>query len=149
MKIYLFCFLSFLCSCSGRSDAGYDDKIVSLVDSFALNYFNLDIPSSVKFCTPESDRWLRFYASNISENDLAGLRRQSEPASYEIEDVVMIDDTSAVVKCNVYNFLKISDIGTAGTIVGNESYCIPVVRRNGRWLVKMEGPLRSERRSRD
>lgn len=149
MKIYVFCLMAFFCSCSGSSDAGYDEEIVSVVDSFALNYFNLDIPSSVKFCTPESGKWLRFHASNVSEKDFAVLRQCPEPASYKIEDVDMLCDTSAVVTCSVSGFLETNGIEEAGTMTDNGLFRIPVVKRQGRWLVKMEGLLRNEKQSRD
>lgn len=149
MKIYLFCFIVILSSCSGRQKDGFNPDIVAVTDSFALNYFNLDIPSSAKYCTPESNRWLKFYAGNVSEEDLAVLQRQDEPASYEITDVAMLADTSAVVACKVSNFLKIEYVEKAGEMADDEVFYIPVVRRDGRWLVKMEAPLRSGRQSRD
>lgn len=149
MKIYLFCLFVILCSCSGRSKDGFNPDIVAVADSFALNYFNLDIPSSAKYCTPGPKRLLRFYAGNVSEEDLAVLQCHDEPASCEIIDVAMQTDTSAVVKCKVSDFLKIGDIDKAGEMADDEVFCIPVVRRGGRWLVKMEAPLRSGRQSRD
>ncbi len=149
MKIYLFLLTALFCACSGSGTLKYESEITSVVDDFAGRYFNLDYPASVKYCTSESSRLLKFYASNVGEKEIEILRNQSEPASCEVEDVVMINDTSALAKCRVSGFLDISDIEQPKVISSDVIFEVPVVCRQGRWLVKMESPLQSEKQSRD
>mgnify|MGYP007000016486 CR=1 FL=1 len=62
------------------------------VDSFANNYFNWHFPKAVKYCTQESERWLRYAASNVNETDVELLRQKPEDASIEITDIDFGDD---------------------------------------------------------
>lgn len=149
MKFYLILVLPFFCSCSDYSGAKDNDEIISVIDSFACYYFNLDIPSSVKFCTEESGKWLRFYASNIRQEDLDIMAKQNEKASFDIEDVVFLNDTSSMVVCNIFNYPDIESLEAPPVIIEHGVCRIPLVKRDSRWKVKMEGLLRSERQSRD
>lgn len=149
MKIYPFFFIAVLCACSGYNGSKDKDEIALVADSFAMSYFNLDFPSSVNHCTPESRRWLSFYASNISEKDIEVLAGLPEPVSCDITDIEVLDDTSAVATCSVSGFPEMGAIGCPVAISEQGIFEIPVVKRQGRWLVKMEAPLQSGKQSRD
>ena len=45
---------------------GSEDQLKADVDSFANYYFNWHFPKAVKYCTQESERWLRYAASNVN-----------------------------------------------------------------------------------
>ena len=146
----LFLLLSscFLSSCSGEGH-GDEHGIDAAADSFATNYFNYRFVRSLQFCTPESEKWVRFAASNIIQEDIDTLRAQASGASYEIVDVDERNDTSAIVQYRVSDFMLIDTLGRAGRIVSDCVFDVSFVFRQGKWLVKMEAPLQSERQSRD
>ncbi len=146
--LFILLFSCFLSSCSGECHVG-EHGIDAAADSFATNYFNYRFVRSLQFCTPESEKWVRFAASNIIQEDIDTLRAQASGATYEIEDVDEKNDTLAVVKYRVSDFLLVDTLGRAGRIVGDCVFDVPFVYRHGKWMVKMEAPLRSERQSRD
>lgn len=149
MKFYLSCLLVFFFSCSTDKIKENNDKIAVAAEGFVSEYFNLRLSSSLKYCTPESGKWIKFYAGNITSADLDAFRAAKESVSYEIKDIYMLSDTSATVSFMVLNSLCVDDIETAGRVVDEAVFNIPMVKRDGRWLVKMESLLRSERQSRD
>jgi len=112
-------------------------------------YFNYDFERAAKYATPESRKWLAFAASNVYQADVDLLREQEQGASVSVDDYQATSDTSCVVSLEVDNFLLRDSIGKAGHIVSGCRFSIPLVRREGRLMVKMEGLPRSEKRSRD
>ncbi len=112
-------------------------------------YFNLDFVGAVPFCTIESKKWLSFISSNISQADVDIIRTQQVGATHEIGEIEHICDTFVVANCSVFNFLRVDTLGISGCITEQAVFRIPVVKRNGKWLVKMEGLLQSERQNHD
>ena len=47
-----------------------DAKVLSNVTAFAEAYFNYDFEKAKRMVTPESEKWLRFIASNITQEDI-------------------------------------------------------------------------------
>ena len=107
------CMTASIFSLSGcEPHEGSEDQLKADVDSFANYYFNWHFPKAVKYCTQESERWLRYAASNVNETDVELLRQKPEDASIEITDIDFGDDeTSATVTLTVHNFLQMDSIG--------------------------------------
>ena len=126
--------LFFLVSCGGN---GYDDDdTISLsADSFATAYFNYDFEAAARHATPETEKCLRFAASNVIEDDIEILRSQDEGAAVESGDVNRTSDSTAVLRCKVTNFLKRDTLGRPGHMV-SKAYCtFGLVLRGSKWLV--------------
>ncbi len=147
-------FLTIVCllifySCTEHYESEDEEKIISTTDSFATHFFNYNLKEAMPFCTPESEKWIRYKASNIFQEDIDVLRNQDEGATHKTDDITYVNDTSAIVKCHVYNVMKTDTIGKPGRISEHEIYNINLVKRDDKWLVKMEGPLQSEKQNRD
>ena len=85
------CMTASIFSLSGcEPHEGSEDQLKADVDSFANNYFNWHFPKAVKYCTQESERWLRYAASNVNETDVELLRQKPEDASIEITDIISV-----------------------------------------------------------
>ncbi len=140
---------SFLCTgCS--SHEGDEDQLREDADSFATYYYNWHFDRALRFCTPESEPWLRYMASNVTQEDVDSLRAKEEDATVEIGDITYHGEgDSATVTVNVSNFLQMDSIGKAPHHIGSASFSLPAVIHEGRWKVRMDSPLRSGRRSRD
>lgn len=137
------CFPFVLLGCSGKS--GESDALI-VAESFGKAYFNYDFKSALQYCTPESEKWLRFAASNIYEADVDMLRAMDSGAKVEGVDVVYADDDSTAMAIVEVEGMMVRDtVGRAGHVEKEGKYCIPVVKRQGAWRVKMVGLLRSER----
>lgn len=135
-------------ACSSRE--GDEEQLRADVDSFATYYYNWHFEKTVKYCTPESERWLSYMASNVRQRDIDSLRSKEEDAMVEIGDIQYSGDgTSATVSINVSNYLQMDSIGTEPHLMDRSTYLLPMTLNEGRWKIRMDSPLRSERRSRD
>lgn len=119
---------------------GSEDQLKADVDSFATYYYNWDFPKAIKYCTPASERWLRYAASNVHEADVEALRQKADDASIEIQDVEFGDDeVTASVSISVSHFLQMDSIGQAAHLISQANFQIPMEIHNGKWKVKLEG----------
>lgn len=120
-------------------------------DSFAVYYFNWQYDKAARFVTEESLPWLSYAASQVQQEDI-DILRQKEDATVEVEDVETDGEDKTVV-LTVRDFLRMDTIGTAGHLVREARFRLPMKSQleNGKqvWKVRMEGLPRSERRSRD
>ena len=147
-------FLTIICllifgSCTKHYQSEDEENIISVTDQFASNYFNFKLKEAIPLCTPESEKWIRFMASNIFQEDIDVINNNTESTTHETDEVNYVNDTLATVKCDAYNVFKIDTIGRPERISEHEVYNINVVKRDGKWLIKMEGPLQSEKQNRD
>ena len=124
-------------------------QIKDATDSFAVNYFNWKLANALNFCTPESRKWIQQLASQLTQQDIDALRRLATPTDCETIAIKVQDDSMATATINVHHYLTVGGIGEKDSLLETGQFRILLVQRNLKWLVKMEGPLRNERRNRD
>ena len=118
---------------------GSEDQLKADVDSFATLYYNWHFPKAVKYCTPASERWLRYAASNVHPADIELLRQKPEDATIEITDVNFGDDeVSAVVTLTVSNFLQMDTIGQEAHLIPLSEVQLPMQLHGDKWKVKLD-----------
>lgn len=123
-------------ACSLKDDAAVE----SCAKSFGQNYFNLRLQQASGLCTDRSYKWIEFYASNISQNDVDVLNTQTDSALCDIDDID-IDGDSARVKMTVRNFLLCDSIGRPGSMC-KQGKCRLTLRKEGEtWKVDLNGPV--------
>jgi len=137
-------FLSAVFGCSDGQSDQLDAAVVA--ERFGVAYFNYDFEQALQYCTAESERWLSFAASNVYEADLQVLRGMEKGAEVEAEPAdYAADDSTATVVLNVSGAMVRDTIGRSGRIVGDGTYSLSLVKREGRWLVRMASLPRSGR----
>ncbi|WP_298452257.1 hypothetical protein [uncultured Prevotella sp.] len=147
-------FLAVICllifgSCTKHHISEDEEKIKSVTDNFADQYFNFNLKEAMQFCTPESEKWIKFIASNITQEDIDVLKNKPEGATHNTDEIIYVNDTLANIKCHVFNVMKIDTIGLRGRVSEHEIYNINVVKRGDKWMIKMEGPLQSGKQNHD
>ena len=133
-----------MAGCTGSKD---DNDAMAAAEAWADAYFNGDYHDAASYATAESDRWLRFAASNTTEEDLQLVKGAAQATAEDYFPVA--DDTLRVVTLHVRNFLKPTIIGDSIELEKEGTFLVTVVKRNAKWLVRMEGLPRSEKQSRD
>ena len=124
-----------------------DDAALDVAANWADAYFNCDFHEAANYATPESDKWLRFAASNTTEQDLQTLEGKATATADDYFTVA--NDTLRIVTLHVKNFLKPVAVGSPAQIQEEGTFLITVVKRDGKWKVRMEGLPQSEKQSRD
>lgn len=105
-------------------------------------YFNCDYKDALNYVTPESEKYLRFAASNTTEHDLELLRER--PAEIAVlDDFTEANDTLRVVTLQVRNVLSADIMAKEPQLIESGTFLVTVVRRDGKWRVRMEGLPRS------
>ena len=124
-----------------------DDAALDVAANWADAYFNCDFHEAANYATPESDKWLRFAASNTTEQDLQTLEGKATATADEY--FTEANDTLRVVTLHVRNFLKPVAVGAPAQLQEEGTFLVTVVKRDGKWKVRMEGLPQSEKQSRD
>ena len=125
-----------------------DDAVRQTAVSWAEAYFNCDFHEAEKYVTPESIKWLRFAASNVTEQELQLLNENN--ATVEAWDGFTIaNDTICIVTLSVKNNLTNTPLRESPKLSEEDTFTVTVVKRDNQWRVRMEGLPRSEKRSLD
>ena len=144
-KLFLLAFALLLTACNfSRND---DSEAADAAVIWANAYFNCDFHEAQRFATPESERWLRMAASNVTEHDLQLLHAGEGATVAADEHFSVATDTLRVVTLRVSNYLSAS-LDTTAQLMPKGTFLVKVVKRGDGWKVRMEGLPRSERRSR-
>ena len=121
-------------ACSLKDDAAVE----TCAKSFGQNYFNLRLQQASGLCTDRSYKWIEFYASNISQDDVDVLNTQTDSALCDIDDID-IDGDSARVKMTVRNFLLCDSIGRPGRMCKQGKCRLTLRKEGGTWKVDLDG----------
>ncbi len=125
-----------------------DEEARQVAVQWAEAYFNCDYHEALRLSTAESDKWLRFTATNTTTNDLR-LIQESPAIVVHKELYTSSDDTLWVWKLTMNNTLSPIIPGDTVHLEKNLTFLITVVKRDNTCLVKMEGLPQSERQSHD
>lgn len=124
--------------------ASDEEKISECTEDFAAGYFNLDFNAAAEHCTPESMKWLTFRGSNITSQDIEVFNAKPHATGVSVTEVKLLNDSSARVRCVVDHVVATDSIEQEqGHTVSQQQWIIPLVKRENRWLVKMEAPLQN------
>ena len=124
-----------------------DDAALDVAADWADAYFNCDFHEAANYTTAESDKWLRFAATNTTEEDLQVI--QGKATATADEYFTKANDTLRVVTLHVRNFLKPVVIGATAQLQEEGTFLVTVVKRDSKWKVRMEGLPQSEKQNRD
>lgn len=152
MKFNLFGILP-LClsalSFTACGEADHESLLKESADSFAVNYFNWDFQGAMPYCETGSQKWLRYAASQVHQADVDLLRAMEEGATCEAIDINTLNDSTAIVRMKVSNFMAMDTIGKAARLVNEAVFPLQMKRRGEQWKVRMEGLPQSEKKSHD
>lgn len=122
-----------------QTHEGSESQLKEDVDSFATYYYNWHFEKAAKYCTPESEVWLRYASSNVHQADIDLLRNKPEDAAVEIQDIDFGDDNvSATVNLQVSDFYQMDSIGKAARLVRKACFRLPMAMHEGKWKVVLK-----------
>lgn len=110
-------------------------------------YFHGDYPDAADYVTEESLPLLRLLASNMTEADIKQLQELN--TRVELQDYTPLGDTLATATVRVTDYMQPDSIGRAGSVHAEGTFLLSLVRRNGRWKVRMASLPRSGRQNPD
>lgn len=133
-RTILFLLFLILISLNSCKEKNQEEKTIEDVTAFATAYFNWDFPHASKYAKPETQEWLSFLASQITEEDITTLREKEEEATIEVEDVEFVEsNNSATTTISVNNYLLMDSIGKRPIIYEHSVYTITMSKENKSW----------------
>lgn len=108
-----------------------------VIDSFSTAYYNWQFKKALKYCTPESEKFIKFAATNVHQADIDILRAQDDGAGHDINDITYPNDTMAIVTITVNNYLRMDTIGCAGKMIKHAQFTLNMRYRNSKWMVHL------------
>ena len=120
-----------------------EEKAGDEVTAFAEAYFNYNLKKAQKYVTTESLPWLQFLASNLTQTDLDSLNHDETPATVTLQSFNLEGDSMGRAIIVVSHFMLLDSIDGGQHMVDEAEYTLPVVKRQGHWLVKLSSLLGS------
>lgn len=125
-----------LCACTNHKN---EEQLRDTASAFAQTYFNWQFNDALAHCTPSSQRWIRYAASQVKQDDVDKLRSAEQGARSDIKKINYEEgDSVASVVMNVENFLSMDSIGTVGHFVESATYTLQLVQLNKQWKVRLK-----------
>lgn len=179
MKYYIFLLLTlFVASCQQQDKIGADQssnwcapsselvltKLKSVLTNFtggkndaekkliiwANAYFNFDYEKALKYTTSEGEQWIRFAASNITEEDVSFIKEQNPQTQIDILNSQLTEgDTVCNASIRVSHFIQLGLSPQDNRVIDHADFQVQLVKRGDEWLVRMEGLPQSGKQSRD
>lgn len=143
-SIFLSALFFLLASCSDSIEKNQQLKII---DGFAESYFNYNFQSAANYCTPESDKWLRYEAAQMTEADVKQLVIKPQGISYNIQSIEYPTETSSFVTLEVNDLYTTSNLDSIGHVKSNVIFRLPMIYSEDKWQVDLDKPLRPKQRS--
>lgn len=137
-NIFLLSLFLLATSC-GHSHGDGREKVL---DGFADAYFNYDFQTAAKFCSPESSKWLRYEASQMTQADVDRLASKGFGAAHSIVDVENLSDSLAQYTLDVNDYYATAALDSVGRVVDHMLFKVSLRRRNNNWEVVLDSPLR-------
>ena len=147
-KYVLFVVAAWLLNACSHAEIDADAAAKEQAQKFAEAYFNYDFVKARQFVTSDSEKWLRFAASNVVQEDVDLLNAIQKSASVEVTDCDYQNDSVAHVTLAVYNVVLKDSIGQPAYMAGEAEFALSLVKRNGDYQVRMEGLPRNGKQSR-
>lgn len=147
MKLYLVALLLTGCSLLNTKGDAYETA-----SAWAEAYFNCDYKTALEYVTPDSEKWLRFAASNTTEDDIQLMNSQN--AEISIVDMttapsINTDEELCIITLNVSHYLSPTSLGEKPRQEQDGMFLVTLVKKDSKWLVRMADLPRSEKQSRD
>lgn len=146
MKKFVFVFLLLLAGACG--DGGSDEEQAEdCALCFGQAFFNLDLHQAAELCTQDSQHWINFMATNLTQADLDLI--DASGISVLVRKVTLTSDSTAEATVDVSHFMKWHGLEQPATIENDGEFRLDLVKRQGKWLVRMAGLPQNEMRNRD
>lgn len=114
-----------------------EEEIENVALRFSQCFFECKYKEAASLCTHQSEKWIKFAATNISDSDLVVFNQSQAIPQYSVTDVNVIDDSTVSVKVEVENYLSAQSIDHKACIKPQGMYTITLRKQTGTWKVDL------------
>lgn len=149
MKILRIFYLSALISLAACQEhkQPQSEAVLNAV-AFCEAFYDLDYATAKELATPASLPYIRFMATNTTQEHIDKVRAKG-PVAVGILDMQVDEEAGdAIVVCSVKNYLKADFFNGTSTVLPEKQDTVRLVKNGEHWLVRMDNPLQSGMRNR-
>lgn len=128
---------------SCHSYSSEEGRVAETAEDFGNHLFNYELKDAAAMTTDDSRKWIELLASNVDDATVELIRNQDEAATVSIGNITMSTDTTAIVEMTANNFVWANAIDDAPEVVDGMKFTLGMVKRNKKWLVRMDNLLQS------
>jgi len=121
-------------SCNGIDNHRQMKKAAS---AFAEDFFSCKFKNAMSHCTPESQRWIVYAASNVTEEDIKAINSSHDKPVCKTTDILTLNDSTAVATVKVNDFILMDSIGITGRKTQEAFFTINMKLRDGSWKIHL------------
>ncbi len=121
------------------------EQLETCVDSFAQSYFRWQFRKAMNSCDMASYPWLRFVASQITQNDVDSLRAQKGDVDCSLGRIQLLTSSAAIVDVQVANFFSMDSLGKVSLVKKEMTFGIPATLHDGIWRVSLRNILQPKK----
>lgn len=104
---------------------------------FAETYFGCQYKEAAQLCTPSSEKWIRFVATNVTDSDLVVLNQTDVEPQYKVDDLNAIDDSTMTATLKASHYFYLHGIDKKAEIKEADTYTFTLRRMNGLWKIDL------------
>lgn len=132
-------FCCFLLILPFSSCANSDKQLTSCADSFAQSFFRWQFQKSSTYCDESSQRWLRYMASQVTQDDIDSLKATESDVECTLGGFCFDNDSMASIEVHVSNYFRMDSLDKITLVKGESEYNFQMVRTNGLWRIRLQG----------
>lgn len=133
--VILISLLTAIIACSSNKEK---EDVEMATQAFVQSYFNCDYKEAARLCTSNSEQWIKFVATNVTDSDLNLLNGSKQPLECEINSIKFNNDTTATVHLTISNYLKIGAIDGNGEMRKGDNYSFLLIKYGSGWRVRLD-----------
>ncbi len=105
--------------------------------TFANAYFNNKYNDAIHNATAESEKWIRYVAGNLTQEDLDKINASDDTSDCVVTDLQQENDTTASTTLAVTNAFIPDTIGKTCHMISKGNVHLTLKKRNGLWAVHL------------
>lgn len=91
----------------------------------------------MQYCTPESQCWVIYAASNVTQEDVDAINAMKEKTTCKTTNIEIYNDSTSMATVKARNFFMMDSIGVTGKVIPEAYFTMTLKRREGKWSVHL------------
>ena len=125
-------------ACEDKSGQREEEVAGNRACAFAEAYYNQYFDKAMEMVTPESQKWITFYVSNLTEDDLKVLEQHPTASKAMLNELALTSDSTATARLTIDSVYVADSIGKPGCMESNKELTLQLVKRGKQWLVCLQ-----------
>lgn len=106
---------------------------------FSEAYFSYNFAKARQYVTPDSEKWLQFAASNLTQADIDLINATSQQLTVTPTQCTHLNDSASHVNVVLYNAVLKDNLEQPAHTAETADFTLTLIKRGDQYLVRMAG----------